>query len=429
MKFHPDWQPQMRSTPLVLEGQIVHIRRLSRKLAFIDFESRGATVATHPGGFELAVKPLEACDVLDHAGCRAMAEKDVTTTLKAVKLGDVVRVRGAAERVRRARSHGVVQLPVVLWQALPTVLERWSDRPGHATFAPRHPGAAGGHAAKRQRRDSDAPSSSSSSSSAELCKHWINTGACLKGDGCRFVHLDMSTAAGKHARRQWIVQRKAERLARQAASSAALGDVVAVDAKRHKGARADVFCDWLVGALGAAALAEGSGVLDIAGGRGDVSFELAVKHGIAKCTLVDPRPRKLSKSQRRVLKKRALGIDALGPQQRALFDAAWCDGNAALWRGASCVVGMHADEATECIVAEAVARQKPFAVVPCCVHPLSGASMSAEEWLDYLQAMHPAIKRTFLPFQGKNCVLWCFAYGAVAEAAADAEGGGSGARV
>lgn len=49
-------------------------------------------------------------------------------------------------------------------------------------------------------------------------------------------------------------------------------------------------------------LSQGSGVLDIAGGRGDVSFELQTVRGI-RCTLIDPRPQKLSKSQRKWLQQ------------------------------------------------------------------------------------------------------------------------------
>lgn len=49
---------------------------------------------------------------------------------------------------------------------------------------------------------------------------------------------------------------------------------------------------------------QGSGVVDVAGGKGSVSFELVSRHGIP-VTLIDPRPLRLSKSQQRLLSKRA----------------------------------------------------------------------------------------------------------------------------
>ncbi|KAL8446110.1 hypothetical protein Emag_004850 [Eimeria magna] len=52
--------------------------------------------------------------------------------------------------------------------------------------------------------------------------------------------------------------------------------------------RGSVFADWLVSTYGAERLQRGSGVVEIAGGRGELAFELAVKHGIA-ITIIDPR--------------------------------------------------------------------------------------------------------------------------------------------
>ena len=41
-------------------------------------------------------------------------------------------------------------------------------------------------------------------------------------------------------------------------------------------------------------LSKGSGVLDIAGGRGNIMFELTTKRNIP-CTLIDPRTRRFNK--------------------------------------------------------------------------------------------------------------------------------------
>ena len=57
---------------------------------------------------------------------------------------------------------------------------------------------------------------------------------------------------------------------------------------------------------------------------------------------------------------------ALPRHEGMLFEAAtW----GALAREASCIVGMHPDQATEGIVDAALQAGCPFAVVPCCVFP------------------------------------------------------------
>lgn len=49
-----------------------------------------------------------------------------------------------------------------------------------------------------------------------------------------------------------------------------------------------MFADWLVATYGKTLLSAGSGILDVGGGRGEVSFELSGKYGLP-VTLVDPR--------------------------------------------------------------------------------------------------------------------------------------------
>ncbi|KAG1678732.1 hypothetical protein FOA52_012771 [Chlamydomonas sp. UWO 241] len=71
----------------------------------------------------------------------------------------------------------------------------------------------------------------------------------------------------------------------------------------EKGKRAEVVAQWLVDTYGIEALNAGSGVLDVAGGRGALTFELVAVHGV-RVTLVEPRPFKLDKSQIRWLRER-----------------------------------------------------------------------------------------------------------------------------
>jgi hypothetical protein len=114
----------------------------------------------------------------------------------------------------------------------------------------------------------------------------------------------------------------------------------------------------------------------------------------------------------------------------------------------SAIVALHPDEATDAVVDSAILNQIPFAIVPCCVYsrlfphrrikrwkPLLKSStddddaaavaaahstpttiaaaretyepvVTYHDLLDYLQAKHPSIQRTTLPFLGANVVLW-----------------------
>ena len=82
---------------------------------------------------------------------------------------------------------------------------------------------------------------------------------------------------------------------------------------------------------------------------------------------------------------------------------------------ASLLLGMHPDEATESIFDVAIKFNKPFAVVPCCVfgqkfpsRRLANGSkvLSYENLVEYLISKHPDIEKAFLPFDGKNLVLF-----------------------
>ena len=68
--------------------------------------------------------------------------------------------------------------------------------------------------------------------------------------------------------------------------------------RKGKSARCAVFATWLLETFGKESLSRGAGVIDVAGGRGELSFELAAQRNVPT-TLLDPRhPGKLSKTQR-----------------------------------------------------------------------------------------------------------------------------------
>ena len=79
------------------------------------------------------------------------------------------------------------------------------------------------------------------------------------------------------------------------------------------------------------------------------------------------------------------------------------------------LIGMHPDQATEPLVDLALATDKAFAVVPCCVFPRDnshrrlkdGTTVTTyQQFLTYLMEKHDHIKRDTLPFEGKNQVLY-----------------------
>lgn len=74
------------------------------------------------------------------------------------------------------------------------------------------------------------------------------------------------------------------------------------------------FVAFLVDTFGVEALRRGSGVLDVAGGAGGVAFELAFRWNIP-CTVVDPRPMKLSSKQRRAFDVHARDLRTIGGAQ------------------------------------------------------------------------------------------------------------------
>ena len=70
---------------------------------------------------------------------------------------------------------------------------------------------------------------------------------------------------------------------------------------------------------------------------------------------------------------------------------------------------------TDEVVDAAIELGKPFAVVPCCVFPelfperrtKDGDSVRTYvQFIDYLVAKHPDIKLAYLPFKGRNRVVY-----------------------
>eukprot|EP00958_Prasinococcus_capsulatus_P011463 scaffold1139_cov202-Prasinococcus_capsulatus_cf.AAC.2 len=156
-----------------------------------------------------------------------------------------------------------------------------------------------------------------------VCKFWVNSRSCPKGDSCRFIH-HTSEEDLVRVRRDWVAHRRIRRQ-RLAEKVTDLGDGSEpggcallrlgplprhmqdgnphANTKSSRHHRSRVLVDFLVKVYGAAYLSSGVGVVDVAGGRGEVGFELQNMRGIPT-TLVEPRQQRLTKHQYKALQRR-----------------------------------------------------------------------------------------------------------------------------
>lgn len=154
------------------------------------------------------------------------------------------------------------------------------------------------------------------------CKHWVNRGYCLRGDQCIYNHPPRSAAPPPRSppscsptRSQGKVHKPRDEVAAFQGSMA--GSNLHKDecrtsqertghrsfSKRNKvlnSWRATVLRSWLIDKFGLEKLKEGRGVLDVAGGKGALAFELVNLNRVA-ATVVDPRTLELGRCTRRLV--------------------------------------------------------------------------------------------------------------------------------
>ena len=385
-----------------VRGQVTRLRNLSRFVLVLSL--RNSTGEVHQR-LQVVIK------------CPLLSVDCVSAAKRLIKLGDVLQVVG---------EMGAVELTASSWE----VLERWAVKCKGQAFIP----------------DQGPTSFSAEARSGKYCKTWANTGQCARGGKCPHRHGE-DGVDWRLARKAWQAEHaalKAQLRQKARCADAPPGEVHENDAVEAgaRSTRAKVFAAWTVDTFGAEQLA--GGVLDVAGGRGDLTFELAATHNVP-CTLLDPRPpAKLKKSQRLQLASSGAGAGHQGLRRvrasitpdgvgRPAVDApkpheGWQDvveeeEALALFASCSVLVGLHPDQATVPIVSCAANARKAWACVPCCVFAadspgrfLPGARPVAthEDLCDYLEELgngaakneKERVQRARLNFKGKNAVLF-----------------------
>ena len=187
--------------------------------------------------------------------------------------------------------------------------------------------------------------------------------------------------------------------------------------KKAKSKRAKIFAAWLLKEFGEDCLQQHGGVLDIAGGKGNLSIELSVIGANIQCTIIDPFIRRKSAHGKFLPNKEMKRIQKVHgkvPQHVAKYFLNNEESNR-LVKASSCVVGLHPDQPTEDIVDLALQHNKPFAIIPCCVFPClfptrklrSGKFVqSYEDFVEYLLQKDKRCQTTTLNFEGKNLVIY-----------------------
>ncbi|KAG0091523.1 hypothetical protein BGZ93_007523 [Podila epicladia] len=393
---------------LQLKGQIVHLRKCYKRLFFIDLR-----IDNHIKYTIL----FRSDDTRDNIP--ALTDLELIKLWKRSKRGDVIELScfQASEEEQIKREHQVFQ--AVNFQ----VLEPW---PGFDPF-PSEPAmgikdipATAPVVLKQTEPSNDSPSSTHSSDSwRDYCKFWINSHKCLKED-CRLKH----PTGDEYTRIQemWVSERTQERKVRARIQD----DPHATSSKVPHSQRACIFARWIVEKYGREYLNSGSGVLDIAGGKGEISLFLTHMFGI-RSTVIEPNVRRdkpyqrknlmsviqkqmdieaggdghfyrkyvsseaeppepsqdsiiadnsvhgdldlveeAKKKERRRIKKQQLSQFVV-PRLSTLMNDQFEEQYPGILESASILIGMHPDQATEPTVDMALKHRKPFAVVPCCV--------------------------------------------------------------
>ncbi|KAJ8657052.1 hypothetical protein O0I10_007131 [Lichtheimia ornata] len=387
-----------------IEGQIRHRRKLSKDLFFID-------VLLDNGNKD---------QILFRSDDGSLTREGVQDIYRSVKQGDVVRA--------------VVGLPTDpseydsksfnVWQSTAPliVIQPYTDT---KTFVADPPLGSSGPKQTIRRWDG-----SQKAKSEMYCKYWINQRECVRLPNCPFLHPTEEEYMA--AREAWIEERMAAR------KITTHNPHDPHTSKKSHAQRAMVFAQWIHETFGDYLLSDQvrRGVLDIAGGKGDVSMFLSHGYNIP-ATVVEPETRKQPRHWYTRLRRltcrmvRGEAPDCTVPMEEkwpydleptylaTLMNDAFLENYPEVVEQAGLLIGLHSDQATEPIVDAALKMGKPFAVIPCCVfhhenrhRRLSNGNevVTTEDFIQYLSEKDThgqgVIEKAYLGFEGKNVVLF-----------------------
>lgn len=398
---------------VLVEGQVVQKRCHGRHVCFFDLQETScfdvdlfSSELTEEQLVELVVDEV-LYGVTDSSSSSSGVIRNIFRTSHP---GDVLRARGRLRST--ATSGGAVVVETVAMR----VVRRWTEAVGvDAKFPMR---LVRRSTAPLRGGDLAAVKLKGLEGDQQLCKFFVTQGQC-KRPGCLFGHA-------RGVKTAWV---DAVKKRRAAASQHPDDPHLALDKSSHR-SRAQVFCRWLVETYGLERLRSGKGVLDVAGGRGEIAFELTLEHNVP-VTVVDPRPRKLSRQQYKRLRadvgvdgeEARRWLDAKVVSYQTYFDESFLEDpeRGQVAAEASVVVGLHPDEATGAICELALRLGRPFAVVPCCVFAddFPGRVLKSdisedgglqvrthEDLCTWIQRLAPGIQAGFLNFTGKNRVVY-----------------------
>ena len=370
-----------------MDPSVVHIRKISKKLAFFDIEIQ------EPGE-NIGIDSLSESIINENS--QGDSFKRISAVFKSWECGDsLVLATRSKDKIHvgdEVTFQGYFENEITFSAKTYNINHLWSLKNTGIDFVPKPPPDCQD---KQQKR------SSSELDLDQVCKYFLNTGKCLKSS-CKYLHPENKKLLTE--RRVEFVRNKKEKqlLVHE-------GDFQCDIASSSQ--RAKVYAEWIVEKFGLEFLKTGQ-ILDIGGGRGDLAFELGTKLGL-DCTVVDPRPQKFKRWQLKFIRKHPDCKKAKHIQD--YFDKEFFDKHLLDIKTVRLVVGLHPDEATEPLVDTALEFSLGFCLIPCCVFSQDfphrrlqngNSPTSYTDFCDFLVEKSFGIEKELLPFIGKNKVLF-----------------------